>query len=150
MAKTDCYGKDLLFVASFAFFVITFEPIMIQTCSAPQNDCLLFSFVKDIKVGVEKITRNCRKIIKKRQTLYFCQNIAFNFRLSSYYSLLFRLGKKSCQLQKSDFTFSICPSLMSQCQNAQFFYLMSFNFFEVFEFFKVFELFEVFYVFSGL
>ena len=28
-AKTDCYGKDLLFVTSFAFCVITFEPIMI-------------------------------------------------------------------------------------------------------------------------
>ena len=28
-AKTDCYGKDQLFVASFAFWVITFEPIMI-------------------------------------------------------------------------------------------------------------------------
>ena len=28
-AKTDCYGKDQLFVASFAFCVITFEPIMI-------------------------------------------------------------------------------------------------------------------------
>ena len=28
-AKTDCYGKDLLFVASFAFCVITFETIMI-------------------------------------------------------------------------------------------------------------------------
>ena len=25
---------------------------------------------------------------KKRGTLYFCQNIAFNFRLSSYYSLI--------------------------------------------------------------
>ena len=28
-AKTDCYGKDRLFVASFAFCVITFGPIMI-------------------------------------------------------------------------------------------------------------------------
>ena len=28
-AKNDCYGKDWLFVASFAFCVITFEPIMI-------------------------------------------------------------------------------------------------------------------------
>ena len=37
--------------------------------------------MKDIKVGVEKWS-------KKRRTLYFCQNIAFNLRLSSYYSLL--------------------------------------------------------------
>ena len=28
-AKTECYGKDRLFVASFVCFVITFEPIMI-------------------------------------------------------------------------------------------------------------------------
>ena len=27
--KTDCYEKDPLFVASFVFCVITFEPIMI-------------------------------------------------------------------------------------------------------------------------
>ena len=31
-----------------AFCVITFEPIKIQTHSAPQNDRLNFSFVKDI------------------------------------------------------------------------------------------------------
>ena len=30
----------------FAFYVIMFEPI--KTCSAPQNDRLNFSFVKDI------------------------------------------------------------------------------------------------------
>ena len=33
-----------------AFCVITFEPIKIQTHSAPQNDRLNFSFVKDIHV----------------------------------------------------------------------------------------------------
>ena len=33
-----------------AFFVITFEPIKIQTHSAPQNDRLNLSFVKDIYV----------------------------------------------------------------------------------------------------
>ena len=31
----------------FAFYVITFEPIRIYTCYAPQNDCLDLSFVKD-------------------------------------------------------------------------------------------------------
>ena len=36
-----------------AFCVITFEPIKIQTHSALQNDHLIFSFVKDIKVGVQ-------------------------------------------------------------------------------------------------
>ena len=39
------------------FCVITFEPIKIQTRSAPQNDSLNFSFVKDIHVVGEKMTR---------------------------------------------------------------------------------------------
>ena len=30
-----------------AFCVITFDPIKIQTHTAPQNDCLDFSFMKD-------------------------------------------------------------------------------------------------------
>ena len=34
-----------------AFCVITFEPIKIQTQSAPQNDRLNLSFVKDIDGG---------------------------------------------------------------------------------------------------
>ena len=33
-AKTDCYRKDRLFVTSFAFCVITFEPIMIYRISS--------------------------------------------------------------------------------------------------------------------
>ena len=46
---------------SWAFCVITFEPIEVQTCSAPQNDRLNFSFVKDIYVDGGKVTRNGRK-----------------------------------------------------------------------------------------
>ena len=38
---------------------------MIQTCSAPQIDHPIFSFVKDIKVGVKKMTRNCHKMIEQ-------------------------------------------------------------------------------------
>ena len=38
----------------FAFCVTTFEPIKILTCSAPQNDCLNFSFVKGINVEGKK------------------------------------------------------------------------------------------------
>ena len=34
-----------------AFCVITFHPIKIKTHSAPQNDCLNFSFVKDVDGG---------------------------------------------------------------------------------------------------
>ena len=37
------------------FCVITFDPIQIQTHSAPQNDRLNFSFVKDIHVDGENL-----------------------------------------------------------------------------------------------
>ena len=70
--KTDCSAKDLMFFASFAFCVITLEPIMIQTISAPQNDRLNFSFVKDIRVVVEKMTKNCRKMIEKTAESLLC------------------------------------------------------------------------------
>ena len=33
----------------------------IWSCSAPQNECLNFGFVKDIKVVVKKMARNGRK-----------------------------------------------------------------------------------------
>ena len=42
----------------FAICVITFNPIGIQTYLAPQNDCLNLSFVKDIHVVGEKMTRS--------------------------------------------------------------------------------------------
>ena len=45
----------------FAFCVITFEPIEVQTCSAPQNDRLNLSFVKNIYVVGKKLARNGRK-----------------------------------------------------------------------------------------
>ena len=70
-AKTDCCGKDLLFVTSFAFCVITFEPIMIQTCSAPQNDRQNFSFVKDTYVDGEKLARNGRKTATYYAAFFF-------------------------------------------------------------------------------
>ena len=38
----------------FAFCDIAFEPIKIQTCSAPQNNRLNLSFVKYIKVAGKK------------------------------------------------------------------------------------------------
>ena len=40
------------------FCVITFEPIEVQTCSAPQNDCLILIFVKDIYTNSRKLARN--------------------------------------------------------------------------------------------
>ena len=44
--------------------------------------------MKDKKVGVEKWLEIVVKCSNKWGTLCFCQNIAFYFRLSSYYSLL--------------------------------------------------------------
>ena len=44
-----------------AFCVINFDPIKIQTHSAPQNDRLNFSFVKDIHVDGKKMARNGHK-----------------------------------------------------------------------------------------
>ena len=43
------------------FCVIIFEQIEVQTCSAPQNERLNLSFVKDIYVDSGKLARNGRK-----------------------------------------------------------------------------------------
>ena len=43
--KTDIYIFFVFYI--LVFFVITFVPIKIQTCSAPQNDRRNLSFVKD-------------------------------------------------------------------------------------------------------
>ena len=48
---------------AFALCVITFEPIKIQTHSAPQNDRLNFSFVKDVYVDGKKWL----EMVEKRQ-----------------------------------------------------------------------------------
>ena len=90
-----------MFVTSFAFCVITFEPVEVQTCSAPQNDRQNLVFVKDIKVVVKKMTRNRRKVIGKPGTLYFVVCIAFSFRL--YYILfpmVLFIKDKSYELRK--------------------------------------------------
>ena len=52
----------LLLTAPFAFYVINFEPIEVQTCSAPQNDSLNLSFVKDVSVVAKKMAKNGCKI----------------------------------------------------------------------------------------
>ena len=48
----------------FGFFLITIEPIKIQTCLAPQNDGLNLSFVKDTYVDGGELARNGRKTLK--------------------------------------------------------------------------------------
>ena len=44
-------------------YVITFEPIKIQKRSAPQNDRLNLSFVKDIYVNAKKMARKFGKMV---------------------------------------------------------------------------------------
>ena len=46
-----------MFVTSFAFCVITFEPIEVQTCSAPQNDRQNLGFVEDEDTHGKKMAR---------------------------------------------------------------------------------------------
>ena len=55
MERTACFSPHLC-------SVITFEPIMIYTCSTTQNDRQNFSFVKDAYVDGKKLTRNGRKM----------------------------------------------------------------------------------------
>ena len=57
-----CKDHRLVVTASFAFCVTTFEPIEAQTHSAPQNDRLNLSFVKDTYVVGKKVTRNGGKM----------------------------------------------------------------------------------------
>ena len=61
MCNVFCDFCVFCVVTRFLIFVITFEPIEVQTCSAPQNDRLNFSFVKDIEVVGKKMARNGRK-----------------------------------------------------------------------------------------
>ena len=54
--------KDLPVVtSSFAFYIITFEPIEFQTRSAPQNDRLNLSFLKSKYLDGGKLARNGQK-----------------------------------------------------------------------------------------
>ena len=46
----------------FAFIVIAFEPIKIQTCSPPQNNHLNLSFVKDKHTVGKKMAIYGRKM----------------------------------------------------------------------------------------
>jgi hypothetical protein len=57
----SCEDRRLVVTASFAFCIITFEPIKVQTSSAPQNDLVNLSFVKDIYADGQKLARNGRK-----------------------------------------------------------------------------------------
>ena len=54
------------------FCVITVVPVMIQTCSAPQNDRLNLSFVKDFHIVGTKMARNGHKM-----AIYESKNFSF-------------------------------------------------------------------------
>ena len=45
------------------FYAITFEPIKVQKHSAPQNDSLNLSFVKDIYEHTKKMSRKVGKMV---------------------------------------------------------------------------------------
>ena len=51
--------------------VIAFDPINIQTCLAPQNDRQDLSFVKENYVLGQKMTRNGRKLAKRKSCQFF-------------------------------------------------------------------------------
>ena len=60
-SEKSCIFSHVLVTAPFAFCVITFEPIEVQTCSAPQNDRLNLVFVKSIHVDGGELARNGQK-----------------------------------------------------------------------------------------
>ena len=65
--------------------VIAFEPIEIQTCLTPQNNCKYLRFVKDTHVVGKKMTRKDRKMAKCKGCLFY---IEMEYRLSEKYSIL--------------------------------------------------------------
>ena len=80
-----------------AFCVITFDQIKIQTHSAPQNDRLNFSFVKDIHVDGGNLAWNSCKTAICLYTFFYSPSI----RQSTSFLSLFKFFPSS----------SICNSL---------------------------------------
>ena len=55
---------------NFVFYLVAFDPIEIQTCSAPQNDRQNLIFVKDVYEVGKKMTINGRKMGKRQGCLF--------------------------------------------------------------------------------
>ena len=55
---------------NFVFYLVAFDPIEIQTCSAPQNDRQNLIFVKDVYEVGKKMTINGRKMAKRKGCLF--------------------------------------------------------------------------------
>ena len=56
-------NQEKLEMEILIFYAIMFEPIMVQKRSAPQNDSLNLSFVKDIYVHAKKMARKVGKMV---------------------------------------------------------------------------------------
>ena len=67
----------------FIIYVVAFNSIKIQTCSAPQNDHQNLNFVKDINVVGDKMTKNGLKMTNSKSCL-------FNFQTDFTYSKIKR------------------------------------------------------------
>ena len=107
----------------FVFFAIAFDPIMIFTCWAPQNDYLNFSFVEDINLAGEKMTINTckmfitRSTMKKRASDVTCP---FSFNESSKFQIFTNILYPSfCQrlLRPADVTFLKTKNIYKKFKN---------------------------------
>ena len=107
-ANSDCFRKDHMFYASFAFCVITYEPIEVQTFSAPQNHRQNLGFVKDIKVVVKKITKNCRKMIKRTADTLLCPLHSIQFLPLLFLPLCWAV----VNLSEAPQTFTLCTVIV--------------------------------------
>ena len=83
------------------FYIEAFDMIEVQTCLAPQNDHRNLSFVKDIYVVGNKMTRNGCKIAKVKGCLSYIEmeyTISYGKNRESG-KILFKIWSNSNQLQ---------------------------------------------------
>ena len=67
------------FLVLFSFCVIPVVPIIIQTCSAPQNDRLKLSFVKEFHIVGKKMARTHHSKMPKDGWAKYIPNFAFKW-----------------------------------------------------------------------
>ena len=58
-------------------YVVAFDSIKIQTCQAPKNDRCNLSFVKDVNVVGDRMTRNGCKMPSSKSCLISEQTLSF-------------------------------------------------------------------------
>ena len=91
----------LYFLRFFAFCVITFVPIMIQTCSAPQNNRLNLSFLKNVPiVGNKRARKNSARNNSARNSATYltimCRSSSFIIDIFLTWKVL--LHSKKCRI----------------------------------------------------